>query len=400
MRTYLRCQHAVQRAVLSGAQPTQPPLHPGAQGCFSPDCTKSASLAPGNKLQVRDMFSGHLLHEWDLPPIPAAVCRASSWGWDSRQMTLLYGASWELDGHPSPQGDPSKLAGMVHVDTSTGSTATTRFKVGEASGRGWARASFCPKRDLVVVELGDVRDDETTIHILNSCGNLLRKLDGLRIFDSAFWAPAGQALTFVEDRAVWVLRDLCAGPVAQAASADVLQLAWATPFSGRAALLLWERDEQDRMRATVLIDQQAAIRHHVSQQVLTDVCSMAWGSRLAILATSTELHLYSLAGNTLTLQDTLSPEPGRLYARHPLALSADGALCAAVTTTPGPEHQKGRHLAVVHLALGTLREYAVLNAHLSNSISDQQLCVRWAQDCSVLLVSARDGSPNEVFKFC
>ena len=395
---FLRRQHAVNRSILAGRDALRPVLHPGARlGCVSPDYARSAALAPGNKLHVRDVFTGELLHKWDLPPVPAAFRAEVGWHWDAAGcVTLLYGTPWRsawLVEEPPEQS----FAGMVHVDVSTGSTAVTKVPLGELSSIWEPEACFWPGRSLLLVHHGSSWEGALHVFtIFDNQGTLLHSFGDLSNRYEPVWAPADKALLLrpsADCGAVQMLWDIDTA-VLSSLSVDnqevhsVFSLAWATPFFYRAAMLV----PGERSAQAVLVAQ-------AGQPVLT--CAQGdyngwhavWGSRRVLPATDNPnvLHLLSFARGALALERTVRFGEGRQLAGVSLALSADGELCAAVT---GTDHL-WCHLAVIHVASGSLCEWPL---HAPDLVSIPR--ARWSMDCTAVLVSAQDGSRNELFRIC
>ena len=98
----------------------------------------------------------------------------------------------------------------------------------------------------------------------------------------------------------------------------------------------------------------------------------------------------------------MTPQSGREYTHCHWVLAASGALCALVTGTRTKTSQQlvHRHLGVLHLASGCLREYALSDFYLAGMVKDSELCVCWSRDCSAVLVADMEGSFRRVFRFC
>ena len=237
---FLRRQRAVKQSLLSAADPQRPVLDPGARtGCTSTDFMRYAVLSPGNgnKLHVRDAFTGEL-QERDLPQGPTNFMPAADWGWDSTgRLTLLFGGAWNTDSHSGC------ATGMVHLDVGTGSAAVTVLPLTGHASDWWATADFCPGCSRVLVQYACKAAHSTFFSsIFDSRGTLLRTLGAETGIYHPLWAPSGQALAMSTLRAggvhVQILWDLSAGSLAGAEAIQVTFLAWATPFSQRAALIL------------------------------------------------------------------------------------------------------------------------------------------------------------------
>ena len=394
---YLRLQHSVQHNILSGRRPSQPPLHPAAsQGCFSQDCTKSASLAPGHQLHVRDVFSGQLLCGWDLPHVPAAFTPTQGWAWCSagQHLTLLFGQIWSNVRGLSYQQD-GQATGLVHIDARSGRTATSQLQLGQLSGRVWASVHFCAQRSQVLVLHGDHTYAKVLTSIFDACGSLLHSSASLQGDFRAIWAPSGQAVTFWDmgNCSIWALGEICGGSIVRV-EGPVKLLAWATPLSDRLCLLLGGD------QVVIMQHQQAQLRAALARPLASYYCDAVWGTCLAVLDCSFELQVYSVDEAGLALERIILPGSGRHFARGSIRLAAHGELCAIFTGTVAAEQKSDRHLAVIHLASGCLREFAVQDDVLASTLLDYQVQLRWTQDCTAVLVSAKDGSHNELFKFC
>ena len=270
-----------------------------------------------------------------------------------------------------PQRRASRGAG--HIDLQTGASVENTLRV---PGEGMAKACFWPDCDLVLVLV------DRAIRIFASSGTLLHTTNGHDSVFDAWLGPAGQAAAFTDrHRVLWLLWNPSAGSVSQAGLRNVMQLAWATPFSGLAVALLHAYD-QDGYKLYVSSQRQIELGTTITQAVDAEFCRLAWGSKLAVLATSTQLHVYALRDHSRTWERTVSPERGRVYACRALALSANRALGALVTGTDTGRFQQhvGRHLAVLHLASGHLREYPLSDMHLAASLRDYDVCVCWSLD--------------------
>ena len=170
VRTFLRLQQRTRRNIICGQAPSRPLLHPEAHtGCMSPNFARYAVLTPGNgnKLHVRDAFTGELLHEWTLPWVPAPPRPGATRHWDAanRRITLLFGDAWTaLWGNAAHQGE---RAGMVHLSISTGSTTITHVPL-----KGQVEAHFCPGSSLLAVQHGRDEEESGVISIFDSRGTL------------------------------------------------------------------------------------------------------------------------------------------------------------------------------------------------------------------------------------
>ena len=401
VRENLRVLCTVQRNIVDGTSVTRPPMH-GPLGCLSPDFSRHAMLSLGGKLHVRDVSSGRLLHEWDLPQVPAAFCPAAGWGWDqtSQYLKLLWGKPWCRAWKPAPHS--GNTAGMVHVDTWSGRTATVSLQLGGKSGQGWATAYFCPGSSLVLAHYGDWDEEDAAASIFDHNGCLLHSTEKVIGQQMPLWARGGQAVVFrLGDHQTWSFWDLNTGSLEWIKSSEESVLAWATPYTGQAALLLKPGIEVDTPGSSKL---PILVLTLPSSSENPSCCQLVWGSRLCLLADWRKMQLYSITGaNALALQQIVQPKYGRHFIfsfNHLLSLAADGSMCAALTGTPVAHKLVRRHLAVVHLASGTLREYPLQDRQLGEVLEPDDLMVSWSRDCSAVLVSSRDGSHNEVLRFC
>ena len=303
VRAYLRIQHVVQQAIVTAAPPTRPSLPFGTQGVLSPDFGKQAAMAfvaSPPTLQVRDVTSGRLLRNVALPQVPAAYTREPSWGWapGGQHLTLLFGPLWHMPWGPlgyTAARSSQMVAGMVHVNLQTGAHVVNRLPM--SGGPSMARACFWQDCDLILVLVE--QGNETTVGISDSSGTLLRSITDFGSLTEAWLGPAGQAAALLdEDGVVWLLWDLLSGALTRVEGQQVMQLAWATPFSGQAALLLRGHDGEGYVACLRRQQQQQVARARIDDPVDGEFCKAVWGSRLAIVATSTQLHLYSLSGGT------------------------------------------------------------------------------------------------------
>ena len=402
VRAYLRIQHTVEQAIVTAAPPATPVLPFGTQGVLSPDFRKAAALAfvaSRPTLQVRDVSDGHLVHEWSLPRVPAAYVPEPGWNWapGGQYLTMPFGLLWHMPWGPlrytgAASQSSQMVAGLLHVDLHAGATVVNTLLW---SGDGMAKAHYWTDCDLilVLVQLGD----ETTARIFSSCGMLLRSICDLPSFAEVWLGPAGQAAACLDDCGlVWLLWDLATdtAAVTQVEGQRVLQLAWATPCMGQAALLLHSNGSEGYLK---LVQQQQLVQRVFGAGALdSEVCNAAWGCRLVLQANRTQLHLYSLSGGSLTWERGVTPQPGREYTQHPLTLSANGALCALVTGARRKDSQQLLdHLGILHLASGCLREYSLSGRYMASTVK-----VRWSQDCSAVMVTDVTGSHRRVFRFC
>ena len=397
VRAYLRLQHARQHSLFSTGLVERPLLHSSARGCVSLDCTQAASRA-GSKLLVRDLFIGQLLRQWDLPQAPAGYCPEAGWSWDGpgQHLTIPFGTVWRIPGMHCLQ-PPGQGAGMLHIDAGTGSMVLNRFQDRQWLETGWATAHACPRGSQLVVQAGFVDQEETIISVFSSAGELLQRRESRSNLEPV-WAHCGQvfACQGMGDAMVQELWDRTAGALA---APKVSRFAWSTPFIADQFGMLMSGDAGC---VVVVRAKQLDWSLLPAGAVQSDVCQLAWGSRLALLATTTELCLCSFLEGALTVEHTVTPRDGRHFTKSALALSADGQLCAAVTGHIDPQQHwlaSSRYLAVMHLASGSLRELALHHTRLASGPDDCELRLCWTQDCSALLVSAKDASCHELFRF-
>ena len=87
----------------------------------------------------------------------------------------------------------------------------------------------------------------------------------------------------------------------------------------------------------------------------------------------------------------------RRFSNWQLQPSLDAFLVAALTGTPCRAELRDRHLAIVDLAKGRMREFLLNTVGLRQSVPVQDLQLHWSPDCGVVLVSSSTNQDMEVF---
>ena len=304
------------------------------------------------------------------------------------------------------------LAGLVFLDTATGASSTVRLSYqGNTSN---AQKLFCPDGSRVLLSHQDTRAlDEygrpgRRMSVYSCQGALLQSIAGPYSIsstydDCAWWAPSAVELELMSHSPEHVGRyrwDLagsqprrlrprstklsvgmdhkCLGPI------------WAHPGSVRCQQL-------GSMHRRVLAELQK------NAPGLVFLGALVWGSRLAVLTCGNDelqhsishriacdqLHLFRVTAAGLSLEHTLTA--GTRAFDCNISLSPDGEVLAAVTGSfcVRPEtYLDQRHLALVHLATGSLHQIALRGRDSHGSSQGKAFSLRWAPDSSRLLVSA------------
>ena len=269
------------------------------------------------------------------------------------------------------------------------------------------KAHYCPSRALVLVQLST--GSEHVFRLLNFHGEQLATCtppSSVRLSLQCFWLPAAHAVAFhgvLESEpalcsGIWVFGQPCS----LGWGAD--SLAWATPESGALAV-----GQSDTLAVTLISGHIAVAAPHLSARPPGCMC---WGARLVVLPTPCsgtlgcdQLYVFLVDGAThLRLQQTVpagcrATAGLQVYVPHVLQVSPDGQLCAAVTASPVSVYSRlcHRHLAVVHLTSGRLREYALKDADLAHRLESESLQVCWSPDSTAVLVHCRGW--NELLRF-
>ena len=402
VQRYLRQQHVVLSNILSDMPPSRTALPSCGDGSVSPDCTLHAALGPDNRLHVRNLGAGHLVHAWALPPLQAgAVHYSSLWAWtaDSQTLVIPCGDAWRyLAASPAP-----RQADLLFLNVATGVPLLVHLPSPQGDQR--LHLQVCSPRSRLLAIWSCAQPVGMPLQVYDCQGALLAATHLPRRCRGAEWAPSGLAIALHvlqnDSRLFWVW-DLSTGSLVQMESAINKRMAWATPSSSRLALL--------RERSSFEVTFEGVYEHYLTctlpqQQTLWQLGLRAWGARLVFLAghdqvpswrhgCSPHLQFHSLQGNQLSLQTTVTAGQGRAFAGT-LSLSADGQLGAMLTGTLTKSGQLTHtHLAIVHLSSGRLREHPLLGAQPG------RVCLPcWRADNAAVLVSSLKVEYCELFSF-
>ena len=348
------------------------------------------------------------------PQVPSAFLRPFYWDWSScsRHLVLPFGGAW-LDTYTS--GLPH-IAGLVFQDTQQSMSRVVTLNVGSedefAYGRGWADLRFSPDHSLVLVQSGGRDDVYAAVQVYDCTGELLHSTEYVWQMHEPLWSPSAQAVAFHQSidagfglaPCLWALSSGAQEPP-QCQNAAGLFFIWATPCSGAALALtgasLGLVDVQNPSLGSALpLPELVRVPNKRKQMGLgMSSCAAAWGARLVLPHSSSELGIYSLQEGVLVLEHIVTAAAGRQFAEQCLRLTGDGELGATVTGTFSADFVRGCHLAVIHLTSGTLREYPLLSEFVIHRHADEELRVHWSPDCSAVLASSEDGSLSEALSF-
>ena len=396
VRKYLRRQHTIQSDIFHGRPAARQLWTPTSPCSLSNGFTKVATSGPGRQLLVHDL-AGDLWCKWTLPEPSAALQPASEWGWDPAGQRL---------GLPMSRSTASGTEfGLMFIKVFTGDCQGLFLqpKVQPVS----AKAHFSPRQALVLLQLVSSQASQL-LAVLDFDGTCIANVEqpttGLQGLQ-CHWSPAHYALaihgTPAADLAARTLLWLLSGPIAEVA-VTICPLAW----SQNAESTLAMSADRHVVFADLLPSKVSSKTVPVPDEVKGEPCCLGWGRQLAVLTSlATEapwscdqVHLLAVQDDCLTVQHTVTAGR-RLFAPHMLQVSGDGELCAGITGSPNWGKLTNRYLAVVHLASGRLREYALTDMHLADRLDTQHLRVRWSPGAVALRVLSEDGVHNEVFRF-
>ena len=397
-----------------------------ARRSLSPDFRKFAVLVQP-KLAMCDAFTSKLLYWRQLPSLSADVCHVHAWGWDptGRYLVLPSGEAWAA-GDSTVAWSAQQSFGLAFLDTHTGACPVVQLDAArvpaawQQTKRQWAHACFCPDRGLVLVcqlyaplavRLYDCQGNLVSSHLAPELSGTLHG------FGVPTWAPAGTAVVLKgRDATLWVWDFKSEPKLVYHTTQSLFAKAWETPYTSN---MLLHADRQDCpwyiIGPTQLAARDGKGRAPVSGQSsehqlgAAGCYTLVWGRRLAVLSNShdsgrswSRLQLYSMQDGRPVLQHTLTNGKGRVFVEASLQLSVDGQLAALLTGHPTHNHlsyaRKG-HLAVVHLASGTMRTFALLHPGLANM---QEFCstrLRWSPDSQAVLVTDGEGVNQELISF-
>ena len=389
VRTYLCWRQLVHSSILGEGTADPAPLHIDCpSGSVSPDFLKIAKLGDSKRLLITGLACGQLLQTWALPKSPEALQPASTWMWAacSRLLALPCGDPWRRRSNGE--------ASLLFVDSLTGSCTAVQLQL-DASGRPRLTADACPSRSVLVVlchyEATQVsRASVLCVH--DFAGTLVCRMEhdfsGLPICS---WAPSGMALlirvSYPSSVWLWEISSTTAMRLLVSEVEGPPPLAWAVPGSDCVALC-----QQDRVSFFSTLSAHEEV-HRPLPHARWD--KAAWGARMALFVAKElsdpapgcqQLQLLAVQDSGLVLQHTVTAASGQgRFIASTLQVSADGEMCAVVTGMPIKYGMHCLHLAIVHLASGSLREFPLDRTRVPSGAQSVRVC--WRDDSSTVLIS-------------
>ena len=387
-RSWLQRQHRLKGNIASGTFSRQQLEQEDARGLVSPDCRLVAHFTIVRRLEVRDLRTDALLLRRLPPDVEGGFISPAGLAWDSKGQRLLLPYTVRSPVHHDDGGSLA-LSFMAAQARSSASDQVVRLPSQAGLEHGaWAEAGG----DLVLVRhLDEERRETLSVFDFHAVLQHSIATPWPGLVTPVWFSSAGSAVALRAFAAgklfIW---DFAAAEVRQVDDVDASYPAWATPDSH--ALFVGGVNLSECALASV-----SGPSCHVevpAQQPCFELRCAVWGCRLAVLACSSEalasnwaacdqLLLLSVSQGLLALEHTLSVSPRAFcISVQQIKVSPDGAHCACVTEEPGLTTP---HLALVHLASGSLQDYAVAPLCRVSSL-------QWSSDCLSLLVLGRDES--------